>query len=80
MTALIHTSTRLIFRLEVHCEQIFAIFFRDAEALICDFNVDTNLVPRICDDKLIDGHRYYVTIFRELDRILNQVDQNLLNA
>jgi hypothetical protein len=63
MTALIHTSTFIIFSLEIHGEQVFPILLRDTKALICDFNVDTDLLLRSYDNKLINRHRYSVALF-----------------
>ena len=79
MTPLVHSATALILSFEVHLEQVLSVLFRDADPLIPHLNVHTDGTIGVNHCEFIEGDFNNIPVFGKLDRVLHQIDQNLLS-
>lgn len=82
ITLNVDITTSGVFGSEEGLEQILPVFFIDSHALILDLDVViSNLVSvEILWNGLLNLNRDFVACLRKLDRVLQQVYQNLLRS
>lgn len=80
MTAFIHAHTQNVFCFKEHLKELLTILFWNANSLVGYPYVDAYVVLRVINDKLIDRNLDSIITLGKLDRIVDQVYQNLLHA
>lgn len=79
MTLRVQFLTALVCRLKERFEQVLLIFSTDPNTLVSHRDFDSNVLPNIhIIHRNSDDNR--VTMFREFNGVLKQVDQNLLRT
>lgn len=80
MTFFIHIFAGLIFAFKEGFKQVLPILIRDADTLIFNRNGNSNTVTLFREYVLLDRYFNHIISFTEFNRILYQVDHDLLNA